>query len=559
MGRFFYINKQFKLLKHKHFLLVLAAVLITGIIYLPGLKGGFHIDDYPNILNNDLLKIEKLNFVEAWQSAMSGNAGPLKRPISMLSFGLNTYFSGENPYYMKATNLVIHLITGVLLILVSQLILGHWKKNQLIKIDTHLLSIFIGFCWLIHPFNLTGVLYIVQRMTSLASLFAVLSIYSYCLLRSKSFSIKRGILYSALMFFSGLLSLLSKEIAILIPFQILVIELCVFRFKTQKLEEKYYLVSIFTLSTVIPFLYFIYSFITRFSAYVNAFAPREFTLYERLLTEAGIVLWYLKMTLMPNINHMGLLLDTFDISHSLINPPITIVYMSVLILLAGLALYFLNKKPFISFGIFWFYVCHSLESTIIPLELAFEHRNYLASYGVILTFIVTIVSVIKQENVKLAIGFCIIWSFALAFTTHLRVGHWEHPLKLAIYDVEHHPDSARAHMVLAELYESLYRHEEDKKLKTDLFNLSIEHLDTANKINPNSLSPKTGKLLLLARQNETPQQNELESLYRSLRFDVIDASTVNSLQELTRCVLQTNCSLDQSIYLTVFFQCVKQQ
>ncbi len=539
-------------IKIKNFILILLALVITSAIYSPGLQGGFHLDDYPNILNNELVYIDNLSATELWQSAMSGSAGPFKRPISMLTFGLNTYFSGKNPFPMKAVNLVIHLLTGILLVLLSRLILKQWKEDQYIKIDENLFSILVGFCWLIHPFNLTGVLYIVQRMTSLASLFAVASIYSYCLLRTKPFTISRGIVLSFLMGVFGILSLLSKEIAILIPFQILVIEVCVFRFKHKHIVEKFYLISFFALSATLPFLYFAFDFISNFDSYKNVYIARHFTLHERLLTETGIVLWYLKMTLVPNISHMGLLLDSFEISHSIVDPPITAAYILSLLVLLGIAIYSLNKKPFISFGILWFYICHSLESTIIPLELAFEHRNYLASYGVVLAFLVTVMHFFKHEKVKLALVICTLWTIALTYTLYLRVGHWEHPLKLAIYDVEYHPNSQRAHMVLAETYETLYLNEKDEKLKNSLFKESLKQLNLAANINPSSLSPKTGKLLLLARHNLNSDSNELDDLYRSLKNGVIDASTVNSLQQLTICLIKSDCTLEHETYLQVF-------
>lgn len=535
----------------KYTFLIGLSLCITLVIYAPGLNGGFHFDDYPNILNNEPLHIDKLTLPEIWQSTMSGTAGPLKRPISMLSFGINTYFSGTNPYAMKATNLAIHLITGVILILIAQIILNRWKKDGLTKINPEVIAILIGFCWLIHPFNLTGVLYIVQRMTSLASMFAIASIFSYCLLRNSPFTLKRAIIFSGLMGLFGLLGLLSKEIAVLIPFQILVIEICVFRFKYKKTLEKYYLLSFFTLSAALPFIYFLFSFITNFDSYSNAYAYREFNLQERLWTETGIVLWYLKMTLVPNITNMGLLLDTFEISHSFLNPPVTALYTGLLLTLLLVAILSIKKLPYISLGIFWFYISHSLESTVVCLELAFEHRNYLASFSIIIFFIITIMTFLKLGLKRnLAYGLCIAWAFSLTYTTHLRVEHWKNPLTLAIYDAEHHPNSERAHMVLAETYETLYVLEEERNLKQELYMLSLNSLQAAINIDPDSLSPKTGKLLLLARNGEALKKTELVDLFTSLQHGKIDASTVNSLQQLTSCILDNKCIVSINTYIS---------
>ena len=118
--------------------------------------------------------------------------------------------------------------------------------------------------------------------------------------------------------------------------------------------------------------------------------------------------------------------------------------------------------------------------------------------------------------------------------------------------MEHHPNSQRAHMILAETYESLYINEKDESLKISFFDESLKHLKLANKINSSSLSPKTGKLLLHARQNLKLDNNELSDLYLSLKNGIIDASTVNSLQQLTTCLINASCHLDYNTYLLVF-------
>ena len=144
---------------------------ITFILYYPGLFGDFVFDDSANILENKKLAIHNLSHENLKSAALSGNAGPLGRPISLVTFSLNYYFTSFDPFYLKLTNLFIHLINGLLVFVIS-LKLFQWLSYQYksIKLEsTSYLACLVCLIWLIHPLNLTSVLYVVQRMTSLSS------------------------------------------------------------------------------------------------------------------------------------------------------------------------------------------------------------------------------------------------------------------------------------------------------------------------------------------------------------------------------------------------------
>lgn len=93
--------------------LILASILLCWLIYLPGLYGTFYFDDEPNILNNSALAITEINFSSLSQVYNSGSAGLLKRPIPMLSFGLQHLVHGFDPFYFKMGNLLIHCLVGI--------------------------------------------------------------------------------------------------------------------------------------------------------------------------------------------------------------------------------------------------------------------------------------------------------------------------------------------------------------------------------------------------------------------------------------------------------------
>ena len=147
---------------------------LTAAIYLPGLSGDYIFDDLPNLLNNKRLQLDTLDMESLQGAALSSGAGTLRRPISMASFALNRYFFGVSPYSYKTVNLIIHLLTGLSLYLLSRLLVKAYRtshKSDLSDAAAAWLPVVVSGLWLVHPLNLTSVLYIVQRMTSLATLF----------------------------------------------------------------------------------------------------------------------------------------------------------------------------------------------------------------------------------------------------------------------------------------------------------------------------------------------------------------------------------------------------
>lgn len=168
--------------------LALAALLLLAfLLYLPGLQGNFILDDYANIVNNSQVHLERLDgagLAAAWDS---GIASTLQRPLAMLSFAANHLFSGMNPYYFKLTNLLIHLLTtlGVYLLVRE---LARSASNAADERSCQLFALFVTACWALHPLNVSTVLYVVQRMTQLATLASVFALYLYCRWRRQNTS-----------------------------------------------------------------------------------------------------------------------------------------------------------------------------------------------------------------------------------------------------------------------------------------------------------------------------------------------------------------------------------
>ena len=199
------------------YILLCFSIVITFLLYQKGLYGDYVFDDGVNILENQKIAITSLDITYLQAAWGSGDAGPLGRPITMLSFALNHYFTGFDPFYFKLTNLFIHLINGLLVFIIS-LKLFQWLSHQYQKISLQsaaYLACLVSLIWLIHPLNLTSVLYVVQRMTSLSALFGLLAVAIYCVWRTRTITGLNTIIASCGVALSLLASMLSKESGIL--------------------------------------------------------------------------------------------------------------------------------------------------------------------------------------------------------------------------------------------------------------------------------------------------------------------------------------------------------
>src|SRR5579859_2205471 len=168
--------------KNSFFLaLFVALVMVLAVaVYGPGLSGSFALDDYTNVVNNAAIAIKQLRWDPLVHAMFSFQAGPTMRPLSMLSFALNAYFTGpEDATAFKITNLVIHLCNGLLVMaFLWQLLLAHFDRQEpeTPTRDCSWLATVAAAVWLLHPLNVMPVLYVVQRETALSSLFVLLGL-----------------------------------------------------------------------------------------------------------------------------------------------------------------------------------------------------------------------------------------------------------------------------------------------------------------------------------------------------------------------------------------------
>jgi tetratricopeptide (TPR) repeat protein len=523
------------------FLVCLLAVL-TALVYLPGLSGPFVFDDYGNLLNNDFVKIRTLDIGTLYHSAYSLEAGPLHRPIAMLSFALNYYFTGSfadsTPY--KLTNLAIHVVNTLLIFWLMRLVFrravavgaiaAEWTNTR--TDPAILLAAAVALLWSLHPIQLTSVLYVVQRMAELSALFTVSALICYMKGRVRLNAGHRDGIWVILlgMVGFGLLGVLSKENAALLPLFALVLEFTLFSGELP--WRSWPRLSFGTRAALVTGVVLALSLLAVWAINyaLTGYTYRPFTLGERVMTEGRVLLFYLSLIALPRISAFGLQHDDITLSTSLLNPWTTFASLVLLAALLLLAIYSRKRHPLLSLGILWYFVAHLLESTILSLEIAQEHRNYLAALGpiLIIVYLLNLASHRFKSNVMRLVLPLLVLTFG--GTTLLRAYEWSDLHKLAYYEARHHPNSGRAQARLASSLAEQKRYPE-----------AIQAMRRASELDPQ----ETGYLLtlhLIANYAGIElDEGVKQELIRRLRTSPKTTLTNIVLQEISRCIL-TSCA-----------------
>ena len=406
----------------------------TVFIYWSGLNSAFLFDDIPNFSS-----IGRYESLGGWHDfflyILQGDSGPLGRPLSLASFYLNdqTWINMDRMSF-KYTNLLIHIINGLLLSWLSYLI----SESLDIK-NKYIFSLTVAGFWLILPIHTNTVLYAVQRMTELSTLFIIVGCIAYLKISSyyNNYS-KNNITLVILFFICFFFSLLSKENGVLLiiyTFSIILLQQNIFN-KNQ--YKKFYFIQFIKILVAILAIYIIYI------AFFNGHG-RSFTVYERLLTETRILWTYVYHIIIPKFNGTSLLQDDITISKSFFEPISTLIATTSFILIIYLAIRHRKKHPVLLFGVAWFLGGHLLESTVIQLEIYFEHRNYLPAFGLIFTIVYYADKALKSS---LAIKYSTITVLTGAliinnFSTYNITQRWQDPVLLLTGWLEEHPQSQR--------------------------------------------------------------------------------------------------------------------
>jgi tetratricopeptide (TPR) repeat protein len=356
------------------FLVVAAAAILAVFVYTDALPGPFVFDDEANITDNRHIRMTALSWDEAYAAAFKSPIA--NRPVANLSLALNYFFNGYNVVGFRFVNLLIHITNGFLLFALARVTLQTPAMAAYTE-KAGLAAACAAAVWLVHPLHTQSVAYIVQRMTSMAVMFYLVSMLCYAKARLAKPGRARAALFAGCML-AGLLALGSKEIAATLPVFLLLYEWFFFQLLDKSwLRRSLPGIAMVGVLTAVISLVFIGGR-NPFDRILSPYAGGDFSAWQRVLTQLRVVCVYISLLLWPDPSRLNLDHE-FPVSVSLFAPPSTLAALLVVGAALFLSIRLARREPLASYAILWFFGNLVIESSVIRLEIVFEHRTYLPS------------------------------------------------------------------------------------------------------------------------------------------------------------------------------------
>jgi tetratricopeptide (TPR) repeat protein len=273
--------------------------------------------------------------------------------------------------------------------------------------------------------------------------------------------------------FPPLCAVLTKEMTFTLPFAIILVEIFFLRSEKNPFSFKDYRV----LLTGVGLLLFIGIGYFKFSSFISTSyeidtdsTDRSLTAYNYLYTQFSVIVKYIQLLLVPlnqNLDYDYKLVHHFTDARSL-------QYFFILLALLALAVFLFKKQRIFSFGIFWFFLTLSIESSIIPLQdLIVEHRTYLPSFGFFLCMAYGIYLLTWLNYKKIGIAVLVLIIGANAVLTFSRNSVWKDEVTLWSDVISKSPKKARP-----------YNNRGDDYLEQNKLNEALSDFNKALEINP---------------------------------------------------------------------------
>ena len=363
---------------------LIAVGLIAGVAlaaYSNTFNAPFHFDDLPNIVQNPLIQIKTFTW-DRLERLVKYTYKENTRIFSMLTLALNYYLGGEDVFGYHVVNLIIHIASGIILywLLILTFNLPHLKEKY--GSISYKAALFASLIFISHPIQTQAVTYIVQRMASMAGMFYLLSMALYAKARLSAGKVRVACLGG--MVLTYFLAVFSKENAIILPVFIALYEFYFFQnLDVSPRGKKIVLTLIGILLALGAIGFAVWG--QRYLREIEGYQIRDFTMSERGLTQFRVVLYYLTLLVYPHPSRLTLDYD-FPVSKTILDPPTTLVSMVIIAGLIGYSIWVAKKRPMLSFWILWYFGNLVIESSVLPLEMVYEHRLYLPAVGPFVLF-----------------------------------------------------------------------------------------------------------------------------------------------------------------------------
>jgi tetratricopeptide (TPR) repeat protein len=402
-----------------------AMMAITVATYYPGMSAGFYFDDRSNFLW--VTEMQWLHFdFETLQRTLS-NVNLPSRPVANISIAFTYLLSGFDPAPYHWTNLVIHLAAGLALFWVIRLFQLHHTSEK----GGTWLALVLVFLFLVHPLNIQAVTYVIQRMTSMSALFILLGLGCYLSGRYNAY-LKKRVIWFSLTVLCLLLSIGSKEIGYLLLPLLLLFEICFHssdwrsKYKTMTSQVSRRILAASAGVLIVLVVSAAWYVLSDRVYWLETFPNRDFSGYERVLTQGRVQVFYLSLLLWPSPSRLNLDHE-FLLSRSMFDPITTALALAGWLTVILFALRNATTRPRLTFPILAYLLLHSIESAPISLELVFEHRMYLPMTMIALLLALNI-GPLTEKYLHASYATLLATGLLLATATYARNEVWGDPL-----------------------------------------------------------------------------------------------------------------------------------
>lgn len=506
--------------------------------YWPGLAGPFLFDDHKS-----LAELGGFGGVDDWASfkafVFGGYAGPTGRPLAMLSFLLDANNWPADPWPFKRTNLVVHVGCGVALGLATHQVLSAvlLKAPATSRVAALVATAF----WLLHPFLVSTTLYPVQRMAQLSTLFVFLGLAGYLHGRAMLAKDKRrGYAWMSIaVVVATALATLSKENGALLPLLVGIAELTIVASQRSRLGSlnRAWAATFIVLPNVLLFVYLGWR-VAGTGFFVDA-PGRDFSIYERLLTQFRILADYLRHWFVPDLYTSGIFQDHFIKSTGVLTPVSTLLGLLLHAMLIVAAYVTRRRYPLFAFAVLFYYGSHVIESTVLSLELYFEHRNYLAAAFLALPLIVAVQRKLPTSSfVVMSLLLCAL----LAGFTRYSATVWADYRTIVESAADKAPTSVRAQQQLAMLMFNDGDYDE-----------SVRVIDRALEVRPDSDTLHVTRGIILCRTGTLTDQ-DFAGIAEQLSTRKYDSRLFGAYTEFAATLIDEACIDDAARKASVMFE-----
>jgi tetratricopeptide (TPR) repeat protein len=342
---------------------------------------------------------------------------------------LDYHFHKLDVWGYHLVNLGIHIINAVLVWWLVMLTMATpVMKAQPISRHKGAMALFTALLFVSHPLATQSVTYIVQRLASLATLFYLLSLALYVKGRVREGNKDtRVYFYYAGSVLCAILGMLTKEIVFTLPFALVLYEFSFIRTDTWKFDLKdrgvQIPVIILVIFVALFFLNFSFEIFNSIPPLLNQGYDYPITAREYLLTQFSVILTYIRLFILPVNQNMDY---DYPISHSLLEWHTLFGLLSLVGIFVA-AIFLVRRYRLISFGIFWFFLTFSVESSVIPISqnVIFEHRTYLPSIGFFLALTGVVFYFIWDRYRQVSVGVLVLLVLTNAVLTYERNKVWK--------------------------------------------------------------------------------------------------------------------------------------